>query len=198
MAAISIARTDLSPPALREEAARSKDARVARRLLAIAMILDGHSREAAAEACAMDRQTLCDRVHRYNEAGVSGMADRPRPGPQPRLSMEQEAEVARRVEQGSGLETDGVIRWRRVDLRDRIEARFGISFHKRSVGELSRRLNFRRISVRPRHPESDEAKQEAFKKTSPNWRGRRYPTTPRARPSNSGGRTKHVSASKAR
>ena len=61
MAAISIARTDLSPPALREEAARSKDARVARRLLAIAMILDGHSREAAAEACAMDRQTLCDR-----------------------------------------------------------------------------------------------------------------------------------------
>ena len=172
MAAISITRTDLASAGLREEAAQSKDARATRRLLAIAMVLDGHSREVSAEACAMDRQTLCDWVHRYNESGLQGLADRPHPGPRPRLTVEQEAEVAGWVEQGPDLETDGVIRWRRVDLRDRIEARFGISFHKRSIGKLLRRLNFRRISVRPRHPESDEAEQEAFKKTSPNWRGR--------------------------
>jgi transposase len=45
---------------------------------------------AAAEACAVDRQTLCDWVHRYNELGVEGLFDRPRRnGPRPRLSAEQ-------------------------------------------------------------------------------------------------------------
>jgi len=43
---------------------------------------------------------------------------------------------------------------------DRIEERFGITFHVRSIGKLLRRLNFRRISVRPRHPETDEDEQE--------------------------------------
>jgi Winged helix-turn helix len=57
-----------------------------------------------------------------------------------------------------------VVRWRRVDLRDRIEDRFGVVFHERSIGKLLRRLNFRRISVRPRHPETDEEEQETFKK----------------------------------
>lgn len=198
MTAISITRTDLSPAALRDKAARTADARAARRLLAIAMVLDGHSREAAADTCAMDRQTLCGWVHRYNDDGVAGLADRAHPGPQPRLTVEQEAEVARWVEQGPDLEKDGVIRWRRVDLRDRIAGRFGVSFHKRSIGKLLRRLNFRRISVRPRHPESDEAEQEAFKKTSPDWSTRQSLNAPRTSPSSSGGRTKHVSASRAR
>ena len=64
--AILITRTALPPAALRGEAARTADARTASRLLAIAMVLDGHSREAAADTRAMDRQTLCDWVHRYN------------------------------------------------------------------------------------------------------------------------------------
>jgi Homeodomain-like domain len=34
-------------------------------MLALALVLDGHSREGAAEACGMDRQTLRDWVHRY-------------------------------------------------------------------------------------------------------------------------------------
>ena len=198
MVAIAVTRTDLPPAGLREEASRSKDARVTRRLLAIAMVLDSHSRDAAAQACAMDRQTLCDWVHRYNESGVHGLADRPHPGPQPRLTGEQEAEVAGWVEQGPDLETHGVVRWRRVDLRERIAERFGISFHKRSIGKLLRRLNFRRISVRPQHPESDPAEQVAFKKTSLKWHGRRYPRPPGNDQSRFGGRMKRVSDSRAR
>ena len=37
-----------------------------RRLLGIALLLDGWSRGEAATASGMDRQTLCDWVHRYN------------------------------------------------------------------------------------------------------------------------------------
>jgi len=77
MSAIEIARQDLSISQLRAEAARTADAKQARRILAIAMVLDGHSRLLAAQASAMDRQTLRDWVHRYNADGLAGLADRP-------------------------------------------------------------------------------------------------------------------------
>ena len=172
--------------------------RIARRLLAIAMAMDGHSRGAAAETCAMDRQTSCDWVRRYNEHGVPGLADHPHPGPRPMLTAAQEAEVDGWVEQGPDLATDGAVRWRRIDLRDRIEARFGVSFHERSLGKLLRRLDFRRISVRPQHPRSDEAEQEAFKKNSPGWFGPPSRSARSSGRSSSGGRTKPASANRAR
>jgi transposase len=48
----------------------------------------------------MDRQTLRDWVHRYNDEGLDGLSDRRAPGPSPRLSAEQGAELARIVEAG--------------------------------------------------------------------------------------------------
>lgn len=194
--ALSITRTDLTVEQLRAAAAREPDARIARRILAIAMVLAGHSRQAAAEAQAMERQTLRDWVIRYNEHGLEGLADRPRPGRPALLSADQEAQLESWVEQGPDLANDGVVRWRRFDLRERIRQRFGITMHERSVGKILRRLNFRRISVRPQHPQSDEAAQEAFKKTSrpcfaPRSR-RKMPWTARSR---SGSRTKPGSAS---
>jgi cytochrome P450 len=45
----------------------------------------------------MDRQTLRDWVHRYNAEGLPGLRDRPRPGRKPRLTAEQEAELANMV-----------------------------------------------------------------------------------------------------
>jgi len=62
---------------LREAAARTQDAKAARRMPAIALVLEGWSREAAAEACAMDRQTLRDWVHRYNAEGLEGLFNQP-------------------------------------------------------------------------------------------------------------------------
>ncbi len=62
--AVEIKRQDLSAAGLRLAAARSRDANAARRILAIALVLDGQSREDAAESYGMDRQTLRDWVHR--------------------------------------------------------------------------------------------------------------------------------------
>ena len=164
---IAITRLDLSATDLRSTAARTQDAKAARRILAIALLLEGCSREAAAEACAMDRQTLCDWVHRYNALGLAGLFDRPRRnGPQPRLSAEQQAQVAAWVEQGPTLERDGVVRWRCVDLQLRIAQEFAVQLHERTVGKLLRRLSFRRVSVRPQHPQSKPEDQAVFSATS--------------------------------
>jgi transposase len=167
--AVAITRRDLSATELRRKAARSRDADAARRMLAIALVLDGHSRADAAAACGMDRQTLRDWVHRYNAEGLAGLANRRAPGPAPRLSAEQEAELARWVEEGPDPGRDGVVRWRCRDLQERIGRAFGLRFHERTVGKLLARLRFRRLSVRPQHPESDPAAQEAFRGASLSW-----------------------------
>jgi transposase len=162
--AVVITRLDLSASELREAAARKQHAKTSRRMLAIALVLDGWSRESAAEACAMDRQTLRDWVHRYNELGLEGLTDRPRRnGPRPRLSAEQQARVAGWVEQGPDLERDGVVRWRCVDLQRRILQEFAVSLHERTVGKLLRKLSFRRLSVRPQHPQTKPEQQAVFR-----------------------------------
>jgi len=162
--AVAITRLDASATDLREAAARTRDAKAARRVLAIALVLEGCSREVAAESCAMDRQTLRDWVHRYNELGLAGLFDRPRRnGPRARLSPEQQATVAAWVEQGPDLERDGVVRWRCVDLQRRIAQEFAVSLHERTVGKLLRKLSFRRLSVRPQHPQSKPEAQALFK-----------------------------------
>src|SRR6476469_7976625 len=61
---IEITRDEHSAAALRDLAARTRDGAVVRRLLGIALILEGHPREAAARLSGMDRQTLRDWAHR--------------------------------------------------------------------------------------------------------------------------------------
>ena len=118
-----------------------------RRMLALALVKEGHPRAEAARLCGMDRQTLRDWVHRYNEAGIAGLADKQgRTGPKPRLSAEQEAEVAELVRSGPDVAKDGIVRWRRVDLAQVIEDRFrrgGPRFSDRwlSLVRLTRRTD---------------------------------------------------------
>ena len=197
MASVEITRKDLDVTQLRAEAGRIADAKQVRRILAIAMVLGGHSRLLAAQAGGMDRQTLCDWVIRYNAEGLAGLLDRVRPGPTPRLSGAQMAEVATWVEDGPDLAKDGVVRWRCADLRDRIATKFKVTLHERSVGKLLHKLNFSSMSVRPQHPQSDPEAQETFKKTSPSWPARRSRRNAPAGRSKSGIRTKPGLANKA-
>ena len=165
--AVAVTRLDLDASDLRREATRCRDAKAARRMLALALVLEGSSRAMAARHAGMDRQTLRDWVHRYNAEGLAGLRDRPHPGPTPRLTPEQQAELARLVEDGPDPEQDGVVRWRRVDLQAVIARRFGVQLHERSVGKVLRRLGFARLSVRPEHPKSQPEAQDAFKKLPP-------------------------------
>jgi transposase len=195
--AVAITRAEHSVADLREAAKGTDDADAARRMLAIALVLEGKSRTEAATACGMDRQILCDWVHRYNAAGIAGLHNKTAPGAKPLLSPEQERVVAELVRQGPDLAEHGVTRWRRSDLAREIEKRFGVKLAERTVGALLHKLGFRRISVRPRCPEQDAASQQAHKKTLPIWSPPQSRSMPATSRSSSGGRTRPVSASKA-
>lgn len=196
--AVAITRLELTAAELRAAAGRERDGSAARRMLALAMVLDGADRKTAAETCGMDRQTLRDWVHRYNAEGLPGLHDLKTPGPKPKLTADQQAKLAEWVETGPDPARHGVVRWRRVDLRDELERRFDVALHERSVGKVLAKLGYCRLSVRPRHPQTDEEAQETFKKTSLRRSLRGSLTTPKTSPSKSGSRTKRASASRAR
>jgi transposase len=167
-------------------------------MLAIGLVLEGCSRADAARQCGMDRQTLRDWVHRFNSEGVAGLSDRPHAGGvRTRLSVAQQEQVADWVRTGPALEKDGVVRWRRIDLQAKIAETFALHLHERSVGKLLRRLGFRHISVRPRHPRAEVSAQEAHKKTLPHWSPKSSQPMRAAKRSSFGGRTKRGSASRA-
>jgi transposase len=151
---------------LRKLAASTKNANQSRRLLSIAAVVDGMSRADAARIGGMDRQTLRDWVHRFNEHGPDGLKDNRRRGNPRRLSKAQQAELSELVETGPDRRSDGVVRWRRTDLRRVIAERFGVEYHERTIGKLLAALGFSHISARPRHPRQDGATIAAFKKTS--------------------------------
>lgn len=164
---VPITRLDRSAIELRREASRCGNGAVVRRLLAIALVLEGQPRTEAAKACGMDRQTLRDWVHHYNTGGLAGLSNRRRPGRPAQLTAEQLVAFNALVERGPDLARDGVVRWRCSDLRARLQSDFDVQYHERSVGKLLARLAFRKLTTRPFHPEQDIAAQETHKKTLP-------------------------------
>ena len=78
-------RADYSAAELRRLAAVTKNASQSRRLLSLAGVLDGMNRTEAARIGGMDRQTLRDWVHRFNEQGPDGLKDTWSKGNPPRL-----------------------------------------------------------------------------------------------------------------
>ena len=162
---VEITRTELYGTELRRAATRSREADAARRMLALALGLEGKSRKEAAESCGMDRQTLRDWVIRDNAEGLPGLSDRVPPGPAFRLTPGQMTALSEIIEAGPDPSVDQGVRWRRVDLRRVIAERFGIEIHERTVGKLLHRLGFAKLSVRPKHPKTDPAAPAEWEQT---------------------------------
>jgi transposase len=165
-AAIGLLR-DFEADDLRGLAAKAKDADQARRLLALAAVCDGMDREEAARMGGMDRQTLRDWVHRFNDRGPEGLINIKPSGRPRKLSAEQEEGLRQLVEAGPDPEKDGVVRWRCVDLKRVLGERFGVDLSAVSLGRTLKKLGFLHISARPQHPAQDAQAIAAFKKTFP-------------------------------
>jgi transposase len=160
-------RDDFTAVDLRRLAKSRIDPRQIRRLLALAGVYDGMKRSDAAKIGGMDRQTLRDWVHRFNEDGPDGLINRKGPERARRLTEEQMHELAELVETGPDPDTHGVVRWRRVDLQQVIENRFGVAYNERTISKLLVAMGFSHMSARPLHPAQNTRMVDAFKKTSP-------------------------------
>ena len=164
-------RDDFSGDDVRRLARASGDAKQVRRLLAVAMILDGGTRTEAARLGGVGLQIVRDWVLRFNVEGPEGLIDRKAPGRAPTLTAEQRAALARVVEAGPEPWRDGVVRWRRIDLVQWLWEEFEGSVSEETVGRELRALGFRKLSARPRHYAQDPEAAEAFKKVSRSaWR----------------------------
>lgn len=164
--AVKITRTDHSASDLRAIAGSCRDGAQVRRLLAIALIMAGASRLDAARQSGMDRQTLRDWVHRYNEAGVDGLISRTGPGRPPSLTPEQMQQLREVVLAGPDPEVHRVVRWRCIDLCGEVTRRFSVTVDTDTMGKWLRKLKLTRLQPRPFHPKKDALAQETFKKTS--------------------------------
>jgi hypothetical protein len=108
-------REDYSAAELRRLAKRSKDVNQSRRLLSL-------DRRARRQGSGRSGQ---DWVHRFNADGPDGLLDHWTEGPKPRLTPAQLAELSEIVDTGPKPKRDGVVRWRRIDLKGIIAVRFG-------------------------------------------------------------------------
>jgi transposase len=166
-AAVRLTRHEHTPAALRGVARGCDDTAQVRRLLAIALVLDGASRQDAARQTGMDRQTLRDWVHRYNEAGPPGLRSRQQDGRPPKLTQAQMTELRELVVAGPDPERHKVIRWRCVNLCGEVARRFAVEAPERTLGKWLRKLDLTRLQPPPYHPRKDAAAQAAFKNTLP-------------------------------
>src|SRR6201993_2113214 len=159
-------RGDFKAGEVRRLAKRARDVGQARRLLAIAAVLDGASRAEAAKVGGMDRQTLRDWVIRFHEQGPDGLINIPAPGAPAKLNNGHRAFLAGMVDKGPIPAVHGVVRWRGCDLIMQLYEEFGISVSDDTVYRALKDLGFSHVSARPRAYKQDGEAIEAFKKTS--------------------------------
>ena len=157
-------QTDFTAGQVRRLAKRAKDGGQARRLLAIASVLDGASREDAAKIGGMDRQTLRDWVIRFNAQGPDGLINIPSPGVPPKLGQKHRAFLVRLVQEGPIPAVHGVMRWRACDLIMRLHEEFGVSVSDDTVYRVLKDLGFSHVSARPKAYKQDPDAMAAFKK----------------------------------
>ena len=176
--AVKVTRVDLTAADLRTASAKCRDGAQVRRILALALVLDGRPRSEAAALNGMDRQTLSDWVHRYNALGIDGLKSRKSPGREPFLTAAQKSELRDLVIKGPDPELHKVVRWRCADLRAEVARRWSVEVHESTIGAWLGDLGLTRLQPRPVHPKKDPEAEATFKKTSPAWRVRQS-TAPR-------------------
>ena len=154
-------------------------------------------RERIAATVGRSRQFVDRWVGRYRAGGIDALTPRRQPGAARRLTDEQEARLSAMLDAGPPPEA-GLAAYNGPILREAIERHFGRTYSLAGVYKLLHRLAYNDLVPRPRHPGTDPAALEAFKKTScPSaWRGS-APSTP-ANASCATTRTRPASASTAR
>ena len=142
--------------------ARRESGRVCQRVLMIANMLEGMEHEEAARLAGLSRSAAYEWHNRYEEDGIEGLRDRPRPGRRPRVNAVTSARFKERIVAGAALERDGVVAFRGIDGQRILKEEFAIDCSLSSIYRLLHRLKLSWLAPRPRHPEADAKGQAEF------------------------------------
>jgi transposase len=159
--------------------ARRESGRVCQRVLMIANLLEGMEHEEAARLAGLSRSAAYDWHNRYEEDGIEGLGDRPRPDRLPRVDAVTSARFKERMVAGAALERDGVVAFRGVDAQRILKEEFEIDC---SVLLTDARLALKpHLDSRCRVPASPGLaliaiqvlrKRRLRRRVGPGWRGR--------------------------
>lgn len=137
--AVRVTRGGFTAADLRAASAKSTDGAQVRRMLALALVLEGRSRTEAAILSGMDRQTPSDWKVELRELVIQS--------PDPAVHK--------------------VVRWRCADLRAEVARRWSVEVHECTIGGWLGELGLTRLQPRPVHPKKDAEAEATLKKTSP-------------------------------
>jgi transposase len=146
-------------------ARRENDAAQKDRLLCAAHALGGMETKEIQRALARSRGFVQRWVYAYRDGGIESLREAPRPGREPKLPREREAELKARLDAGPGPD-DGVCTLRGKDVQRILECEFGVKYTLDGVYPLLHRLGYSCLAPRPRHEKQDPEAQKRFKEES--------------------------------
>jgi transposase len=148
---------------LKKLARREKDVRLAVRIRAVCLALDGKDAAGIAGTLGYSRRAVQNWIRAYNRKGLEGLRDEDGRGIKARLNADQLQWLRQRIDDGP-TEEDGVCVFHASDVRRIIESQFSINYSLRQTQRLLRQMGYRYMSGRPEHPKGDPEARETFKK----------------------------------
>jgi transposase len=137
--------------------------REGRRLRAWELFQQGGSQRQIARALGVSDGAVSQWFSQARQAGSSALHGRPRPGPKPRLSPEEQARVPALLRQGApafGFRGD---RWTLKRVREVIRRAFGVTYHPSHISRLLRQWDWTRQKPVLRARQRDEAAIKAWR-----------------------------------
>lgn len=158
-------RTDVPSQELRNYAKHEKDARLCKRLLAIANLIDTNDRLASEKIACLSNSNFRIWIKRFNEEGIEGLMVKKQTGRPQKLTKEIKDSLREKVLNGPN-EKDGLCRYRICDLQDFLKEEHDIKMGSSGIWYILQSLKLTWKTGRQRHPKSSDEVQETFKKTS--------------------------------
>lgn len=158
-------RFDIDSSLIRASAKKEKCAKICRRLLAIAALNDGCSRSEAEKIACLTPNVFRIWIKRFNESGIEGIRDHKSTGRPVKLNACIRKVLKEKIV-NSPSTTEGLSRYRIVDLQEFLKNEYNITMTKSGIWYTLQDLDLSWKTGRQRHPKSDEVVQDTFKKTS--------------------------------
>lgn len=157
-------RKDIEASTLRIAAKKETNAGMSRRLLGIAHLLEGGTREEAHKIACLTINIFRIWMKRFNESGIEGLRSKKSTGRPPKISKEIKEELKKKILDGPD-KRKGLVRYRIVDLQNMLKENYDIKIGSSGLWYILQELDLTWKTGRQRHPKSATDTQETFKKT---------------------------------